>query len=129
MVAPPLSALTVEMHHLPSLLPGSKQKEYLKQSSIPLLTTDPNNFVTFDSKFKATLKTHDEPAFMLYCKSADGSFSYSSAEAELTLEIDIEGEEGEGEEGEMASPSSATARMKTPSAKRELSRPRAVAYW
>ena len=120
MVAPLLSVLTVEMHHLPSLLPGSKQKDYLKQTSIPLLTTDPNNFLTFDSKFKATLKTHDERAFMLYCKSGEGSFSYSEAEAGLTLEINAEGEEGdEGEEG-MASPSSATARMKTPQAEREL---------
>jgi hypothetical protein len=107
------------MHHLPSLLPGSKQKDYLKQTSIPLLTTDPNNFLTFDSKFKATLKTHDERAFMLYCKSGEGSFSFSIAEAELTLEDNDEGEEGE-EEGKMASPSSAAARAKTPIAERGL---------
>ena len=69
MVAPLLSAHTVEMHHLPSSLPGSKEKDYLKQASIPLLTNDPNNFLTFDAKLKAILKTRDERAIMLYCKS------------------------------------------------------------
>ena len=101
MVAPLLSVLTVEMHHLPSLLPGSKQKDYLKQASIPLLTTDPNNFLTFDSKLKATLKPHDERAFMLYCKSGEGSFSYSEAEAGLPLAINAEGEEGEADPAQL----------------------------
>ena len=59
------------------------------------------------------LKTHDERAFLLYCKSGEGGFSYSEAEAEITLEMNDEGEEEqEDQEDEMASPPKATARMK-----------------
>ena len=49
MVAPPLPAPAVDNCFSMSLALLGTQKEFLKQASVPALTSEPNNFIQFNS--------------------------------------------------------------------------------